>query len=229
MNIWDEIQSSFQNILQLFIMYIPSIINAILILLVGWLIAKIIQWVILRLSHALGIDRMAEKSGVHRFLEKRGMKKGFSGILSMIGFWAIMLIVMVNFFNHLGLEVVSDLLNQLLLFIPNLLISCVLIIIGFYLAEFVSSLVVSSLEESNFENPELIGKLVFYSIGFLTVAISLTQMGIGKTLITNIVSIFFGSIGLALAIAFGFGGRNWAKEIINKYFLKNDDQSNKPG
>lgn len=229
MNICDEIQSSFQNILQLFIMYIPSIINAILILLVGWLIAKIIQWVILRLSHALGIDRMAEKSGVHRFLEKRGMKKGFSGILSMIGFWAIMLIVMVNFFNHLGLEVVSDLLNQLLLFIPNLLISCVLIIIGFYLAEFVSSLVVSSLEESNFENPELIGKLVFYSIGFFTVAISLTQMGIGETLITNIVSIFFGSIGLALAIAFGFGGRNWAKEIINKYFLKNDDHSNKPG
>jgi len=208
-------------------MYIPSLINALLILLVGWVIAKIIQWVILRLSHAMGIDNLAKKSGVHRFLEKRGVKNGFSGILSRICFWAIMLIVLVNFFNHLGLELVSDLLNQLLLFIPNVLISCVLIIIGFYLAEFVSSLVFSSLEESNFENPDLIGKLVFYSIAFFTVAIALTQMGIGETIITNIVSIFFGTIGLALAISFGIGGKSWAEEIIKRYFYsdpKDPDQ-----
>lgn len=82
-------------------------------------------------------------------------------------FWAIILIVLVNFFNSLGFQIVSDLLNQLILFIPNLLISCVVIILGFYLAEFISSLVVSSLEENNFENPDLVGKLVFYSISFL--------------------------------------------------------------
>ncbi|HQX44003.1 MAG: hypothetical protein IPP06_11380 [Saprospiraceae bacterium] len=227
MNLLDDIQNSFYNLMQSFIMYIPSLINALLILLVGWVIAKIIQWVILRLSHAMGIDNLAKKSGVHRFLEKRGVKNGFSGILSRICFWAIMLIVLVNFFNHLGLELVSDLLNQLLLFIPNVLISCVLIIIGFYLAEFVSSLVFSSLEESNFENPDLIGKLVFYSIAFFTVAIALTQMGIGETIITNIVSIFFGTIGLALAISFGIGGKSWAEEIIKRYFYsdpKDPDQ-----
>jgi hypothetical protein len=175
----------------------------------------------------MGIDNLAKKSGVHRFLEKRGVKNGFSGILSRICFWAIMLIVLVNFFNHLGLELVSDLLNQLLMFIPNVLISCVLIIIGFYLAEFVSSLVFSSLEESNFENPDLIGKLVFYSIAFFTVAIALTQMGIGETIITNIVSIFFGTIGLALAISFGLGGKAWAEDIIKRYFYadpKDPDQ-----
>ncbi|HRG32287.1 MAG: hypothetical protein JNK69_08180 [Saprospiraceae bacterium] len=227
MNLLDDIQNSFYNLMQSFIMYIPSLINAVLILLVGWVIAKIIQWVILRLSHAMGIDNLAKKSGVHRFLEKRGVKNGFSGILSRICFWAIMLIVLVNFFNHLGLELVSDLLNQLLMFIPNVLISCVLIIIGFYLAEFVSSLVFSSLEESNFENPDLIGKLVFYSIAFFTVAIALTQMGIGETIITNIVSIFFGTIGLALAISFGLGGKTWAEDIIKRYFYadpKDPDQ-----
>jgi len=227
MNLLDDIQNSFYNLMQSFIMYIPSLINAVLILLVGWVIAKIIQWVILRLSHAMGIDNLAKKSGVHRFLEKRGVKNGFSGILSRICFWAIMLIVLVNFFNHLGLELVSDLLNQLLMFIPNVLISCVLIIIGFYLAEFVSSLVFSSLEESNFENPDLIGKLVFYSIAFFTVAIALTQMGIGETIITNIVSIFFGTIGLALAISFGIGGKAWAEDIIKRYFYadpKDPDQ-----
>lgn len=220
MDLISDIQNSFSNLIQAFLLYIPSLINALLILLVGWVVAKIIQWIILRLSHAMGIDNLAKKSGVHKFLEKRGIKNGFSGILSRICFWAVMLIVLVSFFNHLGLELVSDLLNQLLLFIPNVLISCVLIIIGFYLAEFVSSLVFSSLEESNFENPELISKLVFYSIAFFTVAISLTQMGIGEHIITNIVSIFFGSIGLALAIAFGLGSKDWAESILKRYFYK---------
>jgi len=223
MNIWEEIQINFENMLQDFTGYIPQIIHALMILIAGWLIARAIQWVMLRLSHSLGIDRLAQKSGVHRFLEKRGVKNGFSGILSRICFWATMLLVMVSFFNSLGLEIVSDLLNQLILFIPNVLIASILIIIGFYLAEFVSSLVVSSLEENNFENPELIGKLVFYSIAFFTLAIALTQIGIGQAIITNIVSIFFGSMGLAFAIAFGFGGQEWAKDIIRHYF-SNDDK-----
>ncbi|HMX89187.1 MAG: hypothetical protein K1X68_11455 [Saprospiraceae bacterium] len=218
MNIWEEIQVNFQNMIQDFAGYIPRIIHALMILIAGWLIARIIQWIILRLSHSLGIDRLAQKSGVHRFLEKRGVKNGFSGILSRICFWAAMLLVMVSFFNNLGLELVSDLLNQLILFIPNVLIASILIIIGFYLAEFVSSLVVSSLEENNFENPELLGKMVFYSIGFFTLAIALTQIGIGQAIITNIVSIFFGSLGLAFALAFGLGGRDWARDFIRKYF-----------
>ncbi|MEP7196577.1 MAG: hypothetical protein ABI851_08655 [Saprospiraceae bacterium] len=222
MNIWEEIRVNFDNMLQDFTGYIPSIIHALIILIAGWLIARIIQWIILRLSHSMGIDRLAQKSGVHRFLEKRGVKNGFSGILSKLFFWATMLLVMVSFFNSLGLVIVSDLLNQLILFIPNVLIASILIIIGFYLAEFVSSLVVSSLEENNFENPDLIGKMVFYSIAFFTLAIALTQIGIGETIITNIVSIFFGSLGLALAIAFGLGGKEWAQEIIKRYFINDE-------
>jgi len=220
---YSDIQHAFEGYMQSLSSMIPSIVNALIILIIGWVLAKIIQWLVYKLSHALGIDRLAQKSGVHRFLEKRGIKRGFSGLASSIFFWMIILIVMVKFFNLLGLEVVSDLLNQFLFFIPNVLIACVLIILGFYLAEFVSSLVVGSLEESSFENPELIGKLVFYCIGFFTLAIALTQIGIGETIITNVVSIFFGSIGLAFAIAFGLGGKDWASNIMNKYFRNSKD------
>ena len=221
MNIWDEIVNSSVNSINSIGFFIPQLINAFLILIIGWVVAKIIQWIVWRLSHAFGIDNLAKKSGVHTFLEKRGIKKGFSGILSSICFWAIILIVLVGFFNSLGFQIVSDLLNQIILFIPNLLIACVVIILGFYLAEFISSLVVSSLEENNFENPSL-GKLVFYSISFFTIAIALTQIGIGEGIISNLVSIFFGSVGLAFAIAFGFGGQKWAESIIKKYFSANN-------
>ncbi|MBK6545536.1 MAG: hypothetical protein IPO78_03435 [Saprospiraceae bacterium] len=220
---WSEIQNAFEGYFQSTTSSIPSIVNALIILIIGWTLAKVIQWIVFKLSHALGIDRLAQKSGVHRFLEKRGIKKGFSGLTSSIFFWMIILIVMVKFFNLLGLDIVSDLLNQFVFFIPNVLIACVLIILGFYLAEFVSSLVVGSLEESSFENPELIGKLIFYCIGFFTIAIALTQIGIGEAIITNVVSIFFGSIGLAFALAFGLGGKDWAAKILSKYFWNNNE------
>lgn len=77
MNIWDEIVSSVQNSVGSMGFFIPQLINACLILIVGWVIAKIVQWIVLRLSHAFGIDNLARKSGVHRFLEKRGLKRDF--------------------------------------------------------------------------------------------------------------------------------------------------------
>jgi hypothetical protein len=224
---WSEIRNAFDGYLQSMIGSIPKIINALIILIIGWILAKIIQWIVFKLSHALGIDRLAQKSGVHRFLEKRGIKRGFSGLTSSIFFWMIILIVLVKFFNLLGLEMVSDLLNQFIFYIPNVLIACILIIIGFYLAELVSSIVVGSLEEHSFENPELIGRLVFYCIGFFTLAIALTQIGIGEGIITNVVSIFFGSIGLAFAISFGLGGKEWASYIISRYFSKSKEEDNK--
>jgi len=221
---WSEIQNAFEGYMRTFTGSIPMIINALIILIIGWILAKIIQWIVFKLSHALGIDRLAQKSGVHRFLEKRGIRKGFSGLTASIFFWMIILIVLVKFFNMLGLDLVSDLLNQIILYIPNILIACILIIIGFYLAELVSSIVVGTLEENSFENPELIGRLVFYCIGFFTFAVALTQIGIGEGIITNVASIFFGSIGLAFAIAFGLGAKDWAAQIVSRYFTKNKEE-----
>jgi hypothetical protein len=225
---WSEIQNAFEGYMQSMTGSIPKIINAFIILIVGWILAKIIQWIIFKLSHALGIDRLAQKSGVHRFLEKRGIKRGFSGMTASIFFWMIILLVLVKFFNLLGMDMVSDLLNQFIFYIPNILIACILIIIGFYLAELVSSIVVGTLEENSFENPELIGRIVFYCIGFFTIAVAMTQIGIGEGIITNIVSIFFGSIGLTFAIAFGFGGKDWAQMIISKYFSKSEENEEPP-
>jgi hypothetical protein len=224
---WSEIENAFHGYLQALAGSVPKIVNAIFIVIAGWILAYLVKWIIYKLSHAIGLDRLAQKSGVHKFLEKRGIKNGFSGLTSSLFFWGIMLFVMVKFFNVLGLEVVSDLLSQFLIYIPNVIIACILIIIGFYLAELVSGIVVGSLEEHNYENPDFIGKLVFYCIGFFTMAIALTQVGIAEGLITNVVSIFFGSIGLAFAIAFGLGGKDWASGVISKYVSKHKDDERK--
>ncbi|MBK7795748.1 MAG: hypothetical protein IPJ64_05175 [Saprospiraceae bacterium] len=75
MNLLDEISGFFQNSMQSFVLFLPTIINALLVLIIGWVIAKIVQWIVLRISDAVGIDTLASKSGVQKFLEKRGYKK----------------------------------------------------------------------------------------------------------------------------------------------------------
>lgn len=217
---WSEIRNAFSSYLDALAGSIPAIVNSLIILLAGWLLARVTKWLVFKACHLAGIDKISEQTAVHRFLERRGFKNGFSGLTSSLFFWLIMLIVLVRFFNLLGLDVVSDLLNQVVTFIPSLLVACVILIVGFYLADFVSGLALGTLEESGYEHPELLGKIVFYCIAFFTLAIALTQIGIGEALITNVVSIFFGAIGLAFAIAFGLGGKEWASAMIARYFGK---------
>ncbi|MBK9107131.1 MAG: hypothetical protein IPM92_01800 [Saprospiraceae bacterium] len=217
---WSEIRNAFSSYLDALAGSIPALVNALIILLAGWLLARVTKWLVFKACHLAGIDKISEQTAVHRFLERRGFKNGFSGLTSSLFFWLIILIVLVRFFNLLGLDVVSDLLNQVVAFIPSLLVACIILIVGFYLADFVSGLALGSLEESGYEHPELLGKIVFYSIAFFTLAIALTQIGIGEALITNVVSIFFGAIGLAFAIAFGLGGKEWASAMIARYFGK---------
>lgn len=214
---WSEIKNAFFTYMNSLAGSIPAIVNAVIILLTGWLLAQITKWVVYKICKMAGIDKISQRTAVHRFLERRGFKNGFAGLTASLFFWLIMLIVLVKFFNLLGLDTVSDLLSQAVHFIPNLLIACVILIVGFYLADFLSGLAIGTLEESQYEHPELLGRIIFYCVSFFTLAIALTQIGIGETLITNVVSIFFGSLGLAFSIAFGLGGKEWAKKVINRY------------
>lgn len=215
---WNEIQDELSAHLNSLASSIPSIVHALIILIGGWLLAKIIQWIVFKLSHVLGIERVAKESGVQKFLERKGFKKGFSGLAANLFFWMIMLIILVRFFEIIGLDIVSNLLNQLAVFLPNVLLSLVIMIVGFYLAGFLSGLLSESLEDKLSPEYRWISKLVFLGIAVLTVGIALSQFGIGELIIVNVVTIFFGAVGLAFGLAFGLGGKDWASRIIEKYF-----------
>jgi len=145
------------------------------------------------------------------------LKTGASGIIAKLGYWIVMLTVLILFFNTLGLESVSGLLQDVIKFIPNIIVACILLIVGMYLAEFVSGLVVAALKGGDFDNPNFVGRIAYGAVMFFTVAIVMNQLGIAEDLVNNVVGIILGGLGLATAIAFGLGGRDWAGRVINKY------------
>ena len=197
--------------------FLPKLIGALIILIIGWIIAKMVKWAAAKILKTVKFDSFTDRLGINSFLKKGGMTQSSSGVLSGLVYWVIMLSVLNVFFNSLGLEVVSNLLNKVILYIPNIIVGCILLVVGMYLAELVSGLVVGALRGSGFENAEMIGKITNFVIMFFVFSIVLSQLGIAEELVETVVGIVLGALGLALSLAFGLGGREWASKVLDKY------------
>jgi len=221
MDVLSQIQQSLQGSFDSIATFLPSLFGALIILLIGWLIARSLKWALYKVLKTVKFDDLADKVGVNNYLHKGGIKQGASGVIAKLGYWIVMFTVLILFFNKLGLTTVSDLLSDVIKFIPNIIVGCVLLIVGMYLAEFVSGLVVAALKGGDFDNPNLVGRIAYGAVMFFTVALVMNQLGIAPDLVNNVVSIILGGLGIAVAIAFGLGGKDWAAGLINKYSKAN--------
>lgn len=197
--------------------FLPKLIGAVIILIFGWIIAKIIKTVSIKVLKLIRLNVVTEKGGVDKFLHDGGVKKSSIEIIGTLFYWLIMLIVILAAFNSLGLSVASELFNQIILFIPNIIVAFLVVIFGLFLAKFISQALVTYFINVGIENTEIIGKIAQYAIVVFVVSVSLTQLNVGEEIIANAFLIIFGAICLALALAFGLGGREWAANMIKKY------------
>jgi len=211
-SIKDALSSTFNTTAE----FIPQLIGAIIIFLIGWIVAKILRTVINKLLKTVKFDDLADNIGINGMLAKGGLKRKASGMLATLVYWIVMFVTWGLVFNSLGLEVVSNLLSDVVQYIPNVIVACILLVVGTYLAQFVSGLVSASLKASNFSNEELVTKVAYGGVMFFTVVMALNQLGIGQGILDKVVSIVLGGLGLGLAIAFGLGGKEWAAGMIKK-------------
>lgn len=216
MNVIDSIQSALTSTFNTAGEFFPKLIGALIIFLIGWIVAKILRTVINKVLKAVKFDDVADSIGINGMLAKGGLKKRASGMLATLVYWIAMFVTWGLVFDTLGLEVVSNLLTDVVQYIPNVIVACILLVVGTYLAQFVSGLVSASLKASGFANEELVTKVAYGGVMFFTIVLALNQLGIGDGILDKVVSIVLGGLGLGLAIAFGLGGKEWAAEMIKK-------------
>ncbi len=195
----------------------PTVISALIILIVGWIVAKMVKWAVQKILKTINFDGITDKVGINKYLQQGGIKKGSTGLASTLVYWMIMLTVLNLFFNKLGIEQVSDLFNQVVMYIPKIIIACVLVVVGMYIAEMVSGIVVGALKSGGVANAETFGKAANFAVMFFVFSIVLSTLGIGGGIIETLVGIVLGSLGLALSLAFGLGGKDWAAGLIDRY------------
>ena len=212
----DTMQTFWQQLIQ----FLPTFIAALVVLVAGWLLAKVVAYGVVKGLKLVNFSTLTDRAGIDKFLKQGGIKKTTIDIIGMLIYWLIMLATWLVAFNMLGLTVVSDLVSRLTQFIPHVIVAILILTIGLYFARFISESVVAYGKNVGMEDAEIMGRLTRYSIMVFVIIIALGQMNIGEAILYPAFLILFGGIVLALALAFGIGGQKWAAGQIEKYFTK---------
>jgi hypothetical protein len=189
--------------------FFPKLLAVIVILFFGWLCAKAACVVVKRILGLVRFDQFADKSGLEQFLSHSGVDLTMSGVISMVVYWLVILLFVITGANSLGLTEVAVML-------PRIIVAILILIFGTLLARFVNRLIFAWLHGIKFDGALTISTTAEYSIQIFALFVALEQLGIGTQLLTALFVIVFGAIFLALAIAFGLGGKERAARILDQ-------------
>lgn len=196
--------------------YLPVLLGALIILVVGWLIAKAIRQLVDWLLTTVRFDMLADKAGISEVLRKGNLKTTASQVVSGLVYWLIMIMVLVMVVNALGLPKASDILASLFAYVPKVIAALFVLVVAMFLANFVSGIVRTAAGNANLPRPEIFAGISRWAIIIFAITISLGELGIGTLLVTATFNIILGGVCLALALAFGLGGKDAAAKYIEE-------------
>ncbi len=218
---WSELFfNSLQNIALKAQETIPGIIGAILMLLIGWLFAKVIYFIISRVLKAIRFDDLAERINVKEFLERANVKASPSQLISKFFYWLILLLVITTASDALGWNVVSEQVSNLINFLPKLLLAIVFFAVGTFVATFIRDLIRSATSSLGIGAGKIISNGVFYFLFIIITLTALEQAGMDTSLITSNLLLIIGAILAAAAISYGFASREILSNILAAFFSR---------
>jgi hypothetical protein len=200
--------------------FLPQLLAALVILILGLLIAKFLHFIVVRGLKVIHFDVLTQTAGIDGFIKQGGIKKTTIDILGILVYWLVILLTLLTAFNSLGLGVVSELFRRVALFIPNVIVAVLILAIGLYFARFISDTVLAYSRNVGIEDAELMGRLTRYAIVIFVIITALVQVNIGTEILMDAFRILFGATCLALALAFGIGGQKWAAGALEKFLKK---------
>src|ERR687897_276248 len=210
----EALRASLVGALNTFLSAIPRVIGFALVLIVGWVISSLFARGVQALLHAVKFNELARRSGFADFVQKMGVRNDSSGVIANIVKWFVRLIALVVAFDTLGLPAVSNVLQQLLLWLPNLVVALVVLVIGGLAANALSQLVRGSTAQAGFRNPELLATVAKVAVWGIAIVVAVNQLGIATTLINTLLIGLVGAFSLAFGLAFGLGGRDRAAQML---------------
>lgn len=200
--------------------YVPTIFGAIIILVVGWIIAKFIEAIVVRALKAARLDAVSDKAGVANMLAQGDIKWTLSELIGVIIYWVVMLSVLAAALNVLNLTVAGDLLSRMVAYIPNIIVAIFVLVLGSFLASFVAGIVRTAASNAGLGNAKLLAKITQSVLIIFAVIIAIEQLNIATAFIAFAVNIILASIGLGAAIAFGLGCKDIAAKAMSDLMNK---------
>ena len=196
--------------------FLPHLLLAIVILIIGWLIAKAVRFAIIRSLRAINFNVVTEKAGIDHFLKQGGANIDTIRVLGGLFYWLVILAALMVASNSLDLSYVTDLIGRIVLCVPKVMVAVIILVFGAYFARFVAAASSTYLRSIGVGEAGLIGRLTLYALMVFVIMIALDQMGLGD-IIRQAFLIIVAAVALGLALAFGLGGQKRAAELIEHW------------
>jgi hypothetical protein len=198
--------------------FLPLLALAVVVLIVGWLLAKIVRVAVVKGLRAINLHVLTERAGIDGFLRQGGIETDATEIFGILVYWLVILAALIIGFNSLGLTYVTDLLREVVLFVPRVIVALLILAFGAYFARFIGTSVIAYLKNVGMQDAELLARLAQSAILAFVVLIAFDQMEIGGDIIKQTFLIVLAGVVFALALAFGIGGQKWAARLLEHWF-----------
>lgn len=207
---------------------VPYIIGALLILVIGWIVAGWVGTIITKVAHAIKVDEVGDKVGINQFLKKSGTPLRASGIFGEIVKWVIRLVFVEMAAAQLGMAQVTAVINQILGFIPNVVVAILILGVGAFLGQMLGGLARGFFSESKVGNPELMARLVNIAILAFAVIAALNQLQIAAIVVNTLYIGLVAAVAIACGLAFGLGGRDTAARLTERWTAQVEQTAKAP-
>jgi len=214
----DTLIGSFRDAATMILGAIPRILGFIVIVAIGWFISSILARGVGGLLRAIRFDELMQRSGIGDFLNKMGTGNDPAGIIAGLVKWIVRVVVLLVAFDVLGLPAVSDVMRQLLLWLPNLVVAIFVLFIGGIAARALGNIVRGATAEAGFASPETLANVTKTTVWAFAIVVAINQLGIATNLITTLFTGFVAALAIALGLAFGLGGRDLASRTLENWY-----------
>lgn len=206
--------------------FLPRLAIAAVVLIGGWLAAKALRFAVERGLRAVNFNVLTERAGIDGFLRQGGIEINTTAIFGVLAYWLVILTALIIAFNGLGLTYITELLREVVLFVPRVIVALLILAFGAYFARFVGTAVITYCRNISLQDADVLGRIAQYAILAFVALIALDQIGVGGDIVRQSFLIILAGVVFGLALAFGIGGRYWAQAMLERWWpvRKNDDE-----
>lgn len=220
LDLWyDAVAAALSTLLEQFAAFIPSFLAATVILVIGYIVAKLVKVSVSALLKKAELKQLVDSTGINEQLGRFGNKTTASSIISSMFFWIIMLLFVVTAADSLSLAQLSNTIDRFILFVPKIIAAIFIGIFGLVIANLFKAVVYDSAKAAGFDFAEPASKVAFAIIVTITVSLAISQLEIDTKLLNYVVSIAIASLGLGAALSLGLGSKNASEQIIYSVYI----------
>lgn len=201
-----------------FINFVPSLLGAIILFIIGWVVGSVIGKAIAQVLNALKLDKLFESAGASDLMNRAGLKLNVGGFIGGVVKWFIIVVFLMASLEILGLTQVNDFLREAVLFyLPKVIIAALVLIIATVISDTMRKLVKASAQAANVRSANMLGSVARYAIWIFAFIIALSELGIASSFMQILFTGLVGALAIAGGLAFGLGGKDAASRAVDKF------------